>query len=102
MKGELITIKADGAIERTPITAPPGLEALQKAVGGYIEKVPCFDTFEKKTCIALCNEEGKLKQLPVNEEATFLWHAQNQGMISDCLVGTVVLIRGDKKLMEAL
>jgi hypothetical protein len=102
MKGELITIKPDGAIERKPITAPPELSELQTAVGGYIEKVPMFDTFEKKTCVALCNEEGKLKRLPVNEEATFLWHEQNGGMISDCLVGTVVLIRGYKKLMEAL
>lgn len=37
------------------------LKAFQKAVGGYIETV----TFAENCCI-ICNEEGRLQELPYN------------------------------------
>lgn len=39
------------------------LEALQKAVGGYIETVTLFEDV-----ILICNEEGRLMNLPYNME----------------------------------
>ena len=51
-----------GAPGKTPILieVENTLEALQKAVGGYIESV----TVEDDVCI-LCDEEGRLKGLPM-------------------------------------
>lgn len=37
------------------------LENLQEIVGGYIEAVS-----QERRCILICNEEGKIKQLPPN------------------------------------
>ena len=37
------------------------LHVLQEIVGGYIE---CFPIFDNVVCV--CNEEGKLKGLPIN------------------------------------
>ena len=39
------------------------LEALQEAVGGYIETIHINDRL-----VLVCNEEGKLRQLPKNRE----------------------------------
>ena len=39
------------------------LEALQKAVGGYIETVTLFEDVA-----LICNEEGRLMELPYNME----------------------------------
>lgn len=44
------------------ITIQPGLESLQKQVGGYIEAVR---PFEDPVAI-ICNEEGKLQNMPLN------------------------------------
>ena len=43
---------------------PNTLESMQGLVGGYIEYVPLSDTF----CL-ICNEEGKLVDLPPNRLA---------------------------------
>jgi hypothetical protein len=43
----------------------PGLEKLQEAVGGYIEEVRCPDGR-----LMYVNEDGRMKQLPVNEMAS--------------------------------
>lgn len=60
------------------------LSHLQKAVGGMIEVVPS----KQDGYSIICNEEGKLKDLPINYKATILhWHA------SDPLCGDVVIIR---------
>lgn len=59
------------------------LQFLQKAVGGYIESVPHFETFDLDDaggggvvpCVTYCNEEGKLKDLPENWFVTRMWNA---------------------------
>lgn len=62
-------IKPDGSVEPYP---PKGktytLEELQKAVGGYIEILHPPDP----KLLMVVNEEGKLKGLPNNDEATRL------------------------------
>lgn len=102
MQGKMIVIRVDGTIEATEIVKQPKLEELQAAVGGYLEGVPLLDTYEGADCIAYCNEEGKLKRLPMNVKASRAWNdaltAKGHSM-HDVLVGDVVIITGDDELL---
>lgn len=70
-----ITIKNVGENEINPI------------VGGYIEFIPFG-----KDAIAYCNEEGKMKRLPMNPLATRLARDRKIGLMrDDYLVGTIVI-----------
>lgn len=57
-------------------TIPNTLEALQQAVGGYIEAVE----LEDGVCL-ICNEEGKLMGLPANRRVG-----------SDIIAGTFLIV----------
>lgn len=59
-KLEVLRIRPMKTPERIFIT--DSLEDLQKAVGGYIEQFSNFDD----DAVIVCNEEGKLKGLPLN------------------------------------
>jgi hypothetical protein len=106
MQGRMIVLRVDGTVEAKDLKQASGiLSDLQGAVWGYIETVPAFDTYRDEdgrlhACVALCNEEGKLKQLPVNERATILW--RGQCATSDTLVGDVVVLYGDAEFMRDL
>jgi hypothetical protein len=103
MKGIATLIRVDGTIIDTTLTEKVTLEHLKLAVGGHIEHVPMFDLYMNEHCIAFCNEEGKLLNLPFNMVATTLWRAQRvPHPIDDVLNGDVIIIRGDNELMEAL
>lgn len=91
---ELITIKIDGTEDRITVDDVPTLDQMQSAVGGYIETVPYFERFEGKPCVAFCDEEGKLKQKPINEKATMKWAQHFDGPIDDVLVGDIFIITG--------
>jgi hypothetical protein len=91
-------------------THPLTLQRAHRLVGGYIEVVPHWvtnlhnDGHLYDAC-AVCNEDGKGLQLPVNRLATARW-AQAIGMPihdlvkRDVLVGNIVLIFGDRQFME--
>ena len=73
----------------------PDLKAAQEFVGGYVEGIqfPNGDYL-------IVNEEGKLKNLPLNEEATKLWKDtfDNDNYITgrnDFVVGNAILIKKD-------
>ena len=73
----------------------PTLESAQKFVGGYVEGI----TFPNGDYLII-NEEGKLKGLPLNPEATALWRAtfDNDNYITgrkDFVVGNAILIKKD-------
>ena len=73
----------------------PSLEQAQEFVGGYVEGIP-FPNGD----YLIVNEEGKLKNLPLNEEATKLWKAtfDNDNYITgrnDFVVGPAILIKKD-------
>jgi len=74
-------------------------EILQKAVGGYIEVVtlPRLVEHEGETYYAIiCDQDGKRKNLNVNDVATVLWakaHGVPVGSFGDYLVGTVVFVK---------
>jgi hypothetical protein len=71
------------------------LQNLQSLVGGYIEAVSTmYDEGGVPQAIFWCNEEGKLRDLPVNSRATALWYAIEGGPTGDYLSGTVILSGG--------
>jgi hypothetical protein len=77
--------KTDGTIETVVLgKRKVTLDELQKAVGGWIEAVP------GTRARAYCNEEGRLRGLPLNQVAS-----QRFGQV---LVGDVVeLEKGDRQ-----
>lgn len=104
MKGHMILVTTKGDYKITRLSSVPDLDQLQAAVKGHIELVPFFNKFMGYRCVAFCNEEGKLKNLPVNTKAQTLWASSlNRACINeDTLVGDVVIISGDDELLEAL
>jgi hypothetical protein len=83
-----IVIKTSGEILHLDLKASDELEALQSAVGGWIEAV---DLAEDLTMWV--NEEGKIKGLDLNSIATALFdkHFKNS---FDVIVGDIVLTGG--------
>lgn len=96
----LIVIKSTGEIIRQPIDKTPSLGTLQNAVGGYIQMLPLFETFEGEDCVAFCNEEGKLEGLPYNEAATKFWTLAADIVLDDFLVGDIVIVTGKEALED--
>ena len=71
----------------------PSLKEAQEFVGGYVEGIP-FTNGD----YLIVNEEGKLRNLPLNEEATKLWKDtfDNDNYITgrnDFVVGPAILIK---------
>lgn len=110
MNGTMLIISPGGSIKTSPLTAAPDLERLQEELGGYLEQVSRFDTImyhdKLRPCVAFCDEEGKLKGKKANIRATQMWTVAlgRHGIPSphDVLCGNVVIIFGDRELMDAL
>lgn len=103
MLGEIITINTDGTISRQS-AGLDNLDALQAAVGGSIEFVPRFDSFEGRACDVYVNETGVLDGLPENCTATRLWweqlrHGGGTIVEGSRLHGPVALVTGDAVFM---
>lgn len=95
-----IVFTADGNAE--VLYLDPHWEALRDRIGGWLEGLSPVDVGAQfGPWRGYCDEEGKVKGLPVNHAATHLlgemgWY----GAGADVLVGTVVLI-GEGKGREA-
>lgn len=95
----LITIGASGTHRKLVQSSKPTLDQMQKAVGGYIETVPCFTrlSWPLNTVYtrgaAYCNEYGKISDPPMslNRAATLAWR-QCIGRTTDMLVGDVLFV----------
>jgi Domain of unknown function (DUF3846) len=73
----------------------PGLAKLQETVGGYIEVVPYFKDWDGKHCVAICDEEAKIKGKPINLDATHIWYDQCPAIIGhDVLAGNIAIVIG--------
>jgi hypothetical protein len=92
--GIVITIPADvmQAIRSRETDDQPTLQQLQDIVDGYIQIVPGWDDYMGKEAVVYCNEDGKLRQLPINQRATALWFAKLGYLGDDVLCGDVVLV----------
>src|ERR1700747_2179681 len=87
----LVSVSPEGRVRKEGITTAPKLETLQKIVGGPIELVPFFTTYDGTSCVAFCNEYGKLPRynLPPNRFAHALWEkALGRTITEDYLVGS--------------
>ena len=78
----------------------PPLSELQRLVGGYIEAVPHWRKYEGARCIAYCDEDGKLKNKPVNRWATLTWYRSCGQHMGDVLVGDVVIIVNERRVRK--
>ena len=105
MKGEALIYRPD-ATEPERREVPGGealLPVLQELVGGFIEPVPLWKQMpDGRACWVLCNEEGKIRNLPLNVAATDAWYSAAKINVGDTLLGTVVVVFGDEEFMEAL
>jgi hypothetical protein len=107
MKGRLTIVPVDptAPVSSKELAGVPRLEALKAGIGGgYIEVVPYFTRYRGERCVAFCDEDGKLHGLPVNRVATALWYAQLTEPLAlrDYLVGPIVIVTGDRELLEEL
>lgn len=105
MQGKITVLCADGETRVYERDTKPTLEFWQEQVGGYIERVPQFDTYEGEPCVVWCDEEGKLKGKPINDRATMLWaNCLNIDLyaMQDVLVGDICIVQGDAAFMRAL
>ena len=103
MQGTMLIYRPESATpEKQTLTGPLELDALQKIIGGYLERVPMWQRFNGAECVALCDEEGKIKEKPVNVAATVEWQRAQSLPVDDVLVGTVVVLTGDDAFMQSL
>ena len=75
-------------------TIPNTLEALQEAVGGYIETVTLDNGL-----VLICNEEGKLRDMPYNFTLRFLHYFNPTDAVEvrpyQMIFGTVIACGAD-------
>jgi len=104
-KKYLIAVQPDGTITKTDIDKAPSLEDLKEIVGGFIEMIPYFTSYDGEHCVAFCNEYGKLPHvnLPRNEPAQILWERAYGGIIvEDYLVGPIAIVVGPPQFLNRL
>jgi predicted RNA-binding Zn-ribbon protein involved in translation (DUF1610 family) len=85
----VLIVPADGATPLLDTRIPPNLESIRAAIGGgWIEGVGSTIDGDWH---AYCDEEGKIKRLPLNERATRIAHVLGWPH-GDVLVGTVIFM----------
>lgn len=83
-----ITITTTSHVDTLELTEATELADLQRAVGGYIQIIELTEELAM-----VIEEEGKLKNKPVNDIATRLTQHFNAGLqADDAIVGDAVLI----------
>lgn len=105
MRGTIIILNYDGGRIRIELNHANILQELRWAVGGPFEVIPGFDYYNGIECVAFCNEEGKLKGLPLNYNGTKAWRAAlkiKEQSTTDNLAGNIAIVYGDKEFMEAI
>jgi hypothetical protein len=92
MGRKALVINTDGTVA----VIDPTLDALQAAVGGWVQAVDLTDTLT-----LWVNEEGKMVGLPYNPYAQALWN-DTYGRGTDYLVGNAVITGGTDEDGETL
>lgn len=101
MNGKCLIIAVDGTETEIDFDHVPTLAEMKSAINnGWVEVVPYFETFRGINCLAICDEEGKVKRLPVNMKATEHWHQQVRP--ADFLVGPIAIYYGDDEFMKGV
>jgi len=101
--GRAILLSTDNTV--TEVDIDFGLESLQKVVGGYIEHVSLprldYDVPMGVRVGFLVNEEGRLDNLPYNENATRLY-APKPDRTNHFIAGPALLIAVDQNVGEEI
>lgn len=86
--GRYAVLKTDGSLvfKKTGANEKFALELMQKEVGGYIEMLVMSAWFNERKIDCICNEDGKLRNFPLNEVATKAY-----GVADDCIVGDLLI-----------
>ena len=71
----------------------PTLKEMQEFVGGYIEVV-----YLNKESMMIIDEEGKIKEKPINQEATDIAHEHEAIYNTDYIAGDAMILSGDARL----
>jgi len=105
MRGSYLVIEPQMSAHKSgfkpvPLTASPGLRFMQELVGGPIQAIPRFTIWQGEKCVAICNEEGKMRRLPFNETASSAWTFITK--TTDFLVGNVVIFQGDEEFLDSI
>ena len=90
-----LSVDANEFVVIDDVKNEPTLKSAQDFVGGYVQGI----TFPNGDYLII-NEEGKLRNLPLNPEATALWRAtfDNDNYITgrkDFVVGPAILIKAN-------
>lgn len=99
--GQIVRLNTDGAPVITEAHKHPTLEELQEIVGGYIEIV--YVMYGGKRIQMIVNEDGHAMSLPLNREATHIYHATAalRGYRTEHpIVGDAVLLVGQDIQLE--
>jgi len=117
MRGTLLVFQPHALPHVREFSQPPTLKEVQAVVDGDLQVVPGFCSIRYgdvvMDCVALCNANGKLKGLAMNDLATIAWKEalrraveaglwRSEVMPTDPLVGTVAVLFGDREFMDAL
>lgn len=100
--GTMFWVTADGQLNSEIVDKPPTLERMQEIVGGWLELVPGFSRFQDERAVAYCDEEGRLKHLPVNALASEAWWQSCPAQRGQTLRGTVLILHGNEAFMRLL
>ena len=88
-----VAMLADGSVMPLEIGERPGLEQLQTMVGGLIQTLEFRIPGRGVRFVGVFDEEGKLKDLPVNALATREFMEERSCLAGDYLAGTVLLLK---------
>lgn len=100
MQGKMTVIEVDGTEVVTDWDHTPSGDELRAVLGGWIEFAPYFTQFRGEQAVAVIDEEGKLKGLPVNRKATTHWLECVR--TNDVLQGRVIVLTGDDEFFADL
>lgn len=114
MHGHMTVVTEKGAFittEYETFVMEDILADIREAVGGHIELIPYWDSYNSNRSIAFCNEDGKNLGLQRNVTATALWDkilvTKNMtrfkdGVEIDYLVGSIAIMTGDDGFMTEM
>ena len=90
-----LLVKMDGSMDEIVIPEEGQLRFLQKHVAGNIEMVPVSDPnmVKRGYVYAICNEEGKINDMPVNSVATTLSGRDGSMGFRDPFAGDVIFTK---------